>query len=47
MTKQELIRQEAKELFVEQNYSCSQLVEYFKGKLTYAEIKKIIKENCK
>lgn len=47
MTKQERIKQEAKELFVEKNYSCSQLVEYFKGKLTYAEIKKIIRENCK
>ena len=47
MTKQEVWLEEAKKLYSEKNYTCSKLVQHFKGKLTYAEIKKIIKENCK
>ncbi|MBQ7798514.1 MAG: hypothetical protein IJ371_05265 [Clostridia bacterium] len=47
MTNIEKFRQKILELYINQGYLCSELVDLFKGKLTYAEIKKIIKENCK
>ena len=46
MIRKEVWLEEAKKLYLEKDYTCSKLVEHFKGKLTYAEIKKIIKENC-
>ena len=47
MTKEEKTKQEVWDLYFNRLYSYAQLVEHFKDKLTYADIKRIINEKYK